>query len=128
MKTEVARALRLSCPNCGKSGQLKSWLRVKPDCENCGLKFDRGEHDYFIGAYTINLIAAELIVVIAFVIGILITWPDVPWDAMKWILLPLAALTPIITLPLARSLWLALDLVFRPAEPSDFVESQVKKI
>jgi hypothetical protein len=62
-----------------------------------------------------------LIVVVAFVTGILITWPDVPWDRLMWALLPLAALAPIITLPIARSLWLALDLVFRPAEPSDFV-------
>lgn len=127
MKKELARAFRLSCPNCGKSGQLKSWLRVKPHCENCGLKFDRGEHDYFIGAYTINLIVAELVVVIAFVVGILITWPDVPWDRLMWALLPLAALTPVITLPYARSLWLALDLVFRPAEPKDFF-SQITRI
>ena len=41
MRTALARALRLSCPNCGKSGQLKSWLKVKPSCESCGLKFDR---------------------------------------------------------------------------------------
>jgi uncharacterized protein (DUF983 family) len=121
MKAEVVRAFRLSCPNCGKSGQLKSWLRVKPHCEHCGLKFDRGEHDYFIGAYTINLIVAELIVVITFVIGMLITWPDVPWDTIMWALVPLAVLAPVITLPYARSLWLALDLVFRPAEPADFI-------
>ena len=127
MKTQVARALRLSCPNCGKSGQLKSWLKVKPHCDNCGLKFDRGEHDYFIGAYTINLIAAELIVVIAFVIGMFVTWPDVPWDGLMWGLAPLAILAPVITLPLARSLWLGLDLVFRPPEPTDFV-SQITQI
>jgi uncharacterized protein (DUF983 family) len=123
LKKELVRAFRLSCPNCGKGGQLKSWLRVKPHCENCGLKFDRGEHDYFIGAYTINLILAELVFVFAFVIGIFITWPDVPWDRLMWALLPLAALTPVIMLPYARSVWLALDLVFRPAEPGDFINA-----
>lgn len=127
MRAELARALRLSCPNCGKSGQLKSWLKVKSSCENCGLRFDRGEHDYFIGAYTINLIVAELIVVIAFVIVMLVTWPDVPWDGMMWGLVPLALLAPVATLPFARSLWLALDLVFRPGEPTDFV-SQIPRI
>lgn len=127
MRIALARALRLSCPNCGKTGQLKSWLKVKPSCENCGLKFDRGEHDYFIGAYTINLIFAELIVVIAFVAIMLSTWPNVPWDGMMWGLVPLALLAPVATLPFARSLWLALDLVFRPGEPSDFV-SQITPI
>lgn len=121
MKKELSRALRLLCPNCGRSGQLKSWFRMKDHCEHCGLRFDRGEHDFFIGAYTINLIAAEMIVVFVFVAGIMITWPDVPWDGMMWGLAPLAILAPVATLPFARSLWLALDLVFRPGEPTDFV-------
>jgi uncharacterized protein (DUF983 family) len=96
---------------------------MKPACVCCGLTFDRGEHDYFIGAYTLNLIVAELIVVSGIVAGMVLTWPDVPWQALMWGLLPLAVLAPVVTLPFARSLWLALDLKFRPAEPSDFARS-----
>ena len=122
MKLQFARAFRLRCPNCGESAQLKSWLKVKDHCEKCGLKFDRGQYDYFIGAYTINLIVNELIVVIAFVAGMLITWPDVPWDGLMWGLAPLAVLSPLATLPFARSLYLAMDLRFRRPEPVDFVQ------
>jgi uncharacterized protein (DUF983 family) len=122
MTKQLARALRLRCPNCGASGMNVHWLKVKPHCSKCGLRFDRGEHDYFIGAYTINLIVAELIVVFALVVGMLITWPDVPWNKLMWGLLPLAIAAPMITLPFARSIWLALDLVFRPGEPNDFAK------
>ena len=117
---ELSRAVRLRCPLCGEGGQLKSWLRVKPHCDQCGLRFDRGEHDYFIGAYTLNLIVAELIVVVVFVAGIMITYPEVPWNALMWGLLPLAVIAPAATLPLARSAWLAIDLSLRPAESSDY--------
>jgi len=89
-------------------------------CDSCGLLFDRGEHDYFIGAYTVNLIAAELIVVAAIVIGMILSWPEVPWDLLMWGLLPLAICTPLLLLPFARALWLAIDLKFQPPEPKDF--------
>jgi uncharacterized protein (DUF983 family) len=120
MTKELGRALRLRCPNCGRDGQLKSWLKVKPHCESCGLRFDRGEHDYFIGAYTLNLIVSELIVVTVFVAAIFMTYPDVPWTALMWGLVPLAVVAPAAMLPLARSVWLALDIRLRHLEPSDF--------
>jgi uncharacterized protein (DUF983 family) len=104
---EIQRALRLRCPNCGEGKLLDSWIRMKPACESCTLRLDRGEHDYFIGAYTLNLIATELIVVAGIVAGMLLTWPDVPWNVLKWVLLPVAVLAPLATLPFARSLWLA---------------------
>ena len=92
-------------------------------CDACGLLLDRGEHDYFIGAYTINLMAAELIVVAAILIGMVLSWPDVPWNLLMWGLLPLAVCTPLLTLPFARALWLAIDLKFQPPEPKDFASS-----
>lgn len=122
MKQQIAWALRLRCPNCGEADQMASWLKVRQRCHHCGLLFERGEHDYFIGAYTINLIAAELIVVIALLIGMFATWPDVPWRGLMWTLVPVTIAAPFVMLPYARSLWLALDLVFRPPEPSDFAK------
>lgn len=79
----------------------------------CGIRFER-EHEDFIGAYLINLIIAELLVVAA-VIGVMIwTWPAVPWDAMLWWLVPPVVIMPLITYPFSRGLWLAIDLAYRP--------------
>jgi hypothetical protein len=88
------------------------------------LIFDRGEKDYFIGAYTLNLIVAELIVVAAILIGMILSWPDVPWDLLMYALVPLAVLAPFLTYPYSRSVWLALDLKFRPPEPNDFARGE----
>jgi uncharacterized protein (DUF983 family) len=98
---------------------FKRWGMLQR-CSACSLRYDRGEHDYFIGAYTINLIIAELAVAAGLVIGILVTWPDVPWDLLTWVLLPLAIIVPLVMFPFSRALWLAIDLVYQPARETDF--------
>jgi hypothetical protein len=55
---------------------------------------------------------------------IIVEWPDVPWKTMPWALAATAIVGPLVTYPYSKSLWLALDLVFRPAEPKDFVNSR----
>ena len=99
------------------------WVKSFERCANCGFRFDRAEPDYYIGAYTINLIVAELLVVGAMLIVMFSTWPDVPWETMPWALSGLAVLGPLVTYPFSKSLWLAIDLLFRPAEPKDFLSS-----
>jgi uncharacterized protein (DUF983 family) len=116
----LLRALRLRCPQCGRGRMFEKWLKQLPRCSVCHLKFDRGEHDYFIGAYTINLIVAELAVVAGMLLGMYLTWPDVPWNTIKWMLLPLAIGLPLLTYPFSKSIWLAIDLIYQPARPEDF--------
>jgi uncharacterized protein (DUF983 family) len=101
---------------------FRRWLRQEPGCSSCGLRFERGEHDYFIGAYLVNLIVAELAVVAGMLLGMYLTWPDVPWRTLKWVLLPFVVIAPLATYPFSKSLWLAIDLIYRPAEPQDFAE------
>ncbi len=100
---------------------FRRWLEQLPRCSACGIAFDRGESDYFIGAYIVNLIVAELFVVGGMLVGMYATWPAVPWNRMKWVLLPLVILAPLITYPFSKSIWLAIDLIYRPATPDDFV-------
>lgn len=107
------RGLRLRCPNCGQGHLMRTWTQVREKCPVCGIQFQR-EHEDFIGAYLVNLIIAELLVVAAVVAVILVTWPAVPWDSMLWWLLPPVVLMPLITYPFSRALWLAIDLAYRP--------------
>ena len=55
------RGMRLRCPHCGSRGILDGWFKLKHRCPSCGLVLDRGESDYFLGAYLVNLVAVELI-------------------------------------------------------------------
>lgn len=108
------RALRRRCPACGEGAMWDGWLRLKPACPVCGLKLDRGESDFWIGAYLFNLIAAELAFAFVFVAVVLLTWPTPPWTLLTWGGSAGAVLAPIVFYPYTHGIWLAIDLLFRP--------------
>ena len=119
----LTRALRRRCPACGDRRIFRSWLHHRDSCPGCEIRLDRGEHDFFIGAYTINLIVAELLVVVGGVVVLWLRWSDVPWDGLMYGLAVLMVLAPIALYPFSRQLWLATDLIFRPAETADYARS-----
>lgn len=114
------RALRRRCPWCG-GPIFRTWLKVHPSCPGCRLRTDRGEPDYYFGAWTIAFIAAEGLVVVIGVAAVLATWPEVPWGWVQVLVLGLALPLPLVTIPFSRVLWLAVDLVIRRAEAKDFL-------
>jgi hypothetical protein len=66
-----------------------------------------------------NIIAAEL--VWAGVVGALIwfTWPDPPWEYLLYGSGLLMIVLPFLCYPFSRTLFLAFDLLFRPAEDTE---------
>ena len=82
---------------------------------------ERGEGDYFLGAYALNLIAIEVILAAAFVIVMVATWPNPPWNALQYGGAAMAAIVPVLTYPFTKTIWLALDLIFRPPKREDFI-------
>ncbi|CAN5845690.1 hypothetical protein BH23GEM9_BH23GEM9_04280 [soil metagenome] len=123
----LGRAILRRCPHCGAPGIFAGYLVHRDRCPRCRLRLDRGEGDFFIGAYTINLIAAELIVFFLGVAVLLARWPDVPWSLLMWGLMVLMVVAPVVLYPFSRQLWLGLDLLFRPAEPADFSSDDVSR-
>ncbi len=113
------RALRLRCPLCGGRPILLSWFTVAPSCPSCGLHLDRDEPGYWIGSYTVNLFLTEGVLALGLLIGLLVTWPAVPWTMLMVIGLVLAVLFPVLVFPHTKLLYLAIDLAFRPVEPND---------
>ncbi len=118
----IARGLLRRCPLCGGRGLFRHWVEARDACPRCQLKLNRGEADFFLGAYTFNFLAVELLLVGFLLLAVLLTWPDVPWRALLWIGVPLVVLTPIVFYPVSRTLWLAVDLTLRPPTPLDFPE------
>lgn len=117
----VTWSLLRRCPNCGSGNVFRSYLPQRESCPACGLRLDRGERDFFIGAYTINLIVAELLVFFGGLAVLRLSWPDVPWNALMYGLAALMVIAPIVLYPFSRQLWLVADLILRPSEPEDFV-------
>jgi uncharacterized protein (DUF983 family) len=106
-RTLLARSVRRRCPICGGGDIWTSWLSIRERCPTCGYTFAR-EGGYFLGAYLVNLIVAELITVLALVA--LFVWSDLSWLAVEAIIIPMAIGLPLLFFPFARMLWMALDL------------------
>lgn len=108
------RALRLRCPHCGEGSIKGSWMKMKRACPACGLRTERGEEDFFLGAMMFNLVLSEFLAVLTVVALVVILWGNVPWDALLWISLGLAAIAPFLFYPFGHSIWLASDILIRP--------------
>ena len=111
----LGRAVLLRCPNCGAGDLFLNWFRQKEHCPRCNLLFNRGEQGYIVGAYMFNIVVAELIFAGLFVGVLLVTWPDPPWDWLTYGGAVLMVVLPLLFYPLSRTLFLAFDLIFRPA-------------
>ncbi len=116
----ILRALTLRCPECGGRGLFRNWLRLQPRCPHCQLKLDRGRPDHFVGAYLVNLILAELLFAVILGVWLVAVWPDVPWDALQTVAVLAMIASPLVTYPFTRTVWLAADLIFDRAKPTDF--------
>jgi uncharacterized protein (DUF983 family) len=110
----VLRALSRRCPNCGSPGIFSGYTELRANCPRCGLRLHRGESDYFIGAYLLNLVAVEILFALLLATVVIVTYPDTPWVALQWGGLALMIFGAVICYPFAKALWLAADLIFRP--------------
>ena len=113
------RALRRHCPACGGHPLFSGWLRMRDRCPSCHLRMRRGEDGYTLGALWFNLFLAELITMTSFVITLVRTWPNPPWDVLQVVGPIEAVVMPLLVWPFARTLFLAFDLCIRPPEPRD---------
>jgi uncharacterized protein (DUF983 family) len=117
----LGRAILLRCPNCGGGSLFSGFFRMAERCPTCGILLARGESDYFIGAYTLNLIAVEILLAVAFVVVIYFTQPNPPWAALQYGGVALSILGAVLCYPFAKTTWLAVDFIFRPPNREDYI-------
>ena len=115
----IVRAMLRRCPNCGGRGIFAGYTALRERCPTCGLRLQRGESDYFIGAYLLNLVAVELLFAIVLATIIIATYPDTPWVLVQWGGLLLMLAGAVLCYPFAKALWLAADLIFRPVSAKE---------
>ena len=115
----LARALTLRCPQCGGRGIFASMFNQKRHCPTCGLRLERGEGDYFVGAYLFNLIFVETILFVSVMGYIYLVWPAVNWDLITWVSAVLMLSGCVLCYPFAKVTWLAIDLAVRPLSPEE---------
>ncbi len=99
---------------------MQGWFRAYAHCPNCRFRFNRSESGYEVGSLAVNTSLTLVLLTGAIVAAVALTWPTPPWDAIS-IGMVIAALTvPVAIFPWSKTLYLALDVSFRPPAPSDF--------
>jgi len=94
-------------------------MELNARCSSCGLLLERGESDYFLGAYLVNLVAVEMVLAGVLTAVAIATWPNPPWELLQWGGVALAVLLAIACYPFAKALWLAFDLWLRPVTAAE---------
>ncbi len=113
----ILRGARRHCPRCGSGGLFRHWFRLRDNCPGCGYRFAR-EEDFFIGAYTVNLIVtltATFLVLMSTVLFVAAN-QAVPVPGMVVAGIATSVVLPIAFYPVSFTLWAALDLSSDPLE------------
>ncbi len=106
------RGATARCPRCGSGAIFRRWVSMVDDCPRCGMHFERSE-GYWLGAMLINLAVTMGLFLVVLVLGIVLTWPDVPWTGLLIAVIAVNTIVPIVFHPVARTLWVAIERHFR---------------
>jgi len=109
----IASGLRLRCPRCGVGSLYAKPFRMRSNCRQCDLQFER-EQGYFVGAIYINYAATIGIAVPGFFLLDAFTAMTINQQLALWV--PFAIIFPLLFFHHSRSLWLALDHLLNPAK------------
>jgi len=87
-------------------------------CPRCGMRFER-EEGFFLGAYVVNFAVTEGLLLVLLMAYVLVQANDsdgVPVLPVVLATVVAAVLMPLAFYPLARTIWVAVELVMRPLE------------
>jgi uncharacterized protein (DUF983 family) len=106
--------LLFRCPNCGRGAAMRTMFATHERCAECGFAFKRGNPAYFSGAIFINYLLGAGSMLATFLVFLVVTWPGVPWTALRY-LVPIAAIASVILLnPVSKAILMAVDIRMRP--------------
>jgi len=100
----LGRGLSQHCPNCGKGGIYRAYLKVRPNCEACGHELARYPADDG-PAYLTILLIGHLIVGPALFFPVV--WETPPQISLPIILSVLTAVT-LLALPRVKGGWIGM--------------------
>jgi uncharacterized protein (DUF983 family) len=96
------------CPRCGSGHLFRRYFSIVDDCPRCGLHFER-EPGYWTGALAINIALVFAIFIVAFVVILVLTVPDVPVGPTLAVLVPVMVIGPVLFYPFSKTLWMSVD-------------------
>ena len=116
-----ARGLTRRCPVCGQGHLFVRWFTMVDRCPRCGLVFERIE-GHWTGDLGINTVVSFGALLLTLLGGFFVSYPEVNGPALLVAAVLVAVVTPIAFWPFSKTVWLAIDLQFRPPEPGEVRE------
>lgn len=114
----LRRGLTGRCAVCGKSRLTLAWVKVSSHCPRCHLPLERKE-GHFVGAVGMNTIVTFGVILIAVVVGAIVTSPETPVVALSIIVASLGLFVSVAFFPISKTLWSAIDVAMVPLEPGE---------
>jgi uncharacterized protein (DUF983 family) len=114
----LVRGLTRRCAVCGERRVFEGYFRMKPSCPQCGLRFARIEGQWS-GDIGINTIVTFTLLYVVLLGGTLVMWGDVKVGVLAAVATFVVAVFPVLFVPVAKTLWLAIDLAMRPVQPDE---------
>ena len=94
------------------------YFRLGSRCPRCGLRFTRHEGQWS-GDIGINTIVTFTLLYVVLLGGTLIMWGDLNVSALVVAAAFVTFVFPVLFVPVAKTLWVAIDLAMRPLEPHE---------
>lgn len=117
----LLRGLARRCPLCGGGHLFRRWFTIVDRCPRCGFRFERIE-GHWLGALGLNSIVSFTAVLLAVVVGFVVTYQDESAGVALALIVATAVVVPLAFYPVSKTLWSAVDLAMRPLEPDDDVD------
>lgn len=120
----LVTGLRLRCPRCGEGQMFSSMFKMRSGCGICHFRFER-EVGYFVGAMYINY---GMTIFIAFASYFALDYfTSIPFLLNFILWAGFSVLFPIFFFRYSRSLWLSLDYILNPSDPSDSQQERTRQ-
>jgi uncharacterized protein (DUF983 family) len=114
--TALFRGLRKRCPRCGERDTFVSWFQPKRACPRCELRFAK-EEGGFLGAMTLNYAVAIGLWLVALIVGVVLTVPDVPVVPLLIMSAVVLIGVPLWFYPRSKMIWAAVEFLVLRSEP-----------
>ncbi len=116
----LGRGLTRRCPWCGdRRAYFVGWFKRLDRCQQCRHSWRRGDEAFELGATTANIILTFFSILVAILVAVLITLPDIPFLPLIIVIGALAVFGPALWYPTSFTLWQAIDLFMRKPEADE---------
>jgi uncharacterized protein (DUF983 family) len=103
---------------CGERRIFAGYFRLRERCPRCGLRFARLEGQWS-GDIGINTIVTFSLLYLVLLGGTLVMWGHLNVVALAVAAAFVTLVFPVLFVPVAKTLWVAVDLAMRPLEPGE---------